>query len=375
MKKISIALMGLMIMACGTEEGASEQELALLRSEKDSLLTVKSDIDNRLKEINKQLGEKNDELALMQVTSMKVEKGDFNHYLEVYGNIESSQNVLVYPEFGGMIVKIEVEEGQTVSKGQVLGRLDSQILNSNLKEVETNLELATILYEKQERLREKNIGSEVDYLEAKNRKESLESAKATLKAQIEKSVIQAPFNGVVDEIFPKEGGMANMSMPFLRLVNLSEIYVKADVSEEYLKSIKKGTEAIVEITNLDTSVIAKVNQVGQFINPNNRTFKVRVDLDQQIEQLKPNLLTKIKIKDFELKEDAIAIPSRMIQQTPSGDDYVMIYNEGVVEKRMIKTSISYQAKTLITEGLKDGEILIDKGARSVNEGQKVALAG
>jgi RND family efflux transporter MFP subunit len=373
MKRIIIVFIGLFLMACGAQENV-DTDLVALRSEKDSLLKVKAELDERLKEINRQIGEMSSLNSLMQVTTLGVSKGDFNHYLEVYGNIESAQNVLMYPETGGVIASINVEEGQQVSKGQLLGTIDSEVLKANLKELETNLELATTLYEKQSRLNEKNIGSEVAYLEAKNRKESLESSKATLLAQIEKSQIRAPFSGVIDEIFPKSGEMANPAMPFLRLVNLGSIYVKADVSEEYLRSIKEGTEALVEITNLDTSIKAKVNQVGQFINPNNRTFKVRIDLENDIAQLKPNLLTKIRIKDFEVKDTAIAIPSRMIQQTPDGQDYVMLYKNGKVEKRMVKTAISYKANTLITEGLSDGELLIDKGARSVNDGQEVAIA-
>ncbi len=373
MKKVAVVILGLFLMACGSSEPADAEMQALL-AEKDSLMTIKKEVDKRLKFINQQIGEKDANNSLIQITTQKVEKGDFSHFLEVYGNVESSQNVLVYPETNGVVHEISVQEGQKVSKGQVLGKLDSEILYSNLNEVETNLELATTIYEKQSRLREKNIGSEVEYLEAKNRKESLESARETLLAQIEKSQIRAPFTGIVDEVFPKEGEMAAIGMPFLRIVNLDNVYIKADVSEEYLRSITEGADALVEITNLDTSIAANVDQVGQFINPNNRTFKVRINL-KTIDQLKPNLLAKIKIKDFELKEEAIAIPSRMIQQTPEGDDYVMIYKDGVVEKRMIKTSISYQASTLISEGLKDGEILIDKGARSVNDGQKVAVAG
>ncbi|MAY83167.1 MAG: efflux transporter periplasmic adaptor subunit [Flavobacteriales bacterium] len=373
MKRITIILIGLFVMACGSNE-QGDAHLQELRLEKDSLLKVKAEIENRIKAINQEIGDEAAVSSLMQVTTKEVNKGDFNHYLEVYGNIESAQNVLIYPESAGVITSIDVEEGQSVTQGQILGTMDAEVLKSNLKEVETNLELATTIYEKQKRLHDKEIGSEVAYLEAKNRKESLESTRATIQAQIKMSVIRAPFSGIVDEIFPKEGEMGNMGMPFLRLVNLDNIYVKADVSEEYLRSIKVGTEAIVEITNLDTSIVAKVNQVGQFINPNNRTFKVRIELNNGIVQLKPNLLTKIRIKDFEVKDEAITIPSRMLQQTPDGNDYVMLYKNGVVEKRMVKTGVSYQAMTLITEGLNDGDILIDKGARSVNDGQNVAVA-
>lgn len=374
MRQITILFIGLFILACGSPEEGANADLKALRKEKDSLLAVKLEIEERINSINQQIGKQSAGNDLMQVTTLGIKKGDFNHYLEVYGNIESAKNVLVYPESQGIITGINVEEGQQVNKGQLLGTIDSEVLKANLKEVETNLELATTLFEKQKRLFEQNIGSEVAYLEAKTRMESLESTKKTLLAQIEMSQIRAPFNGVVDEVFPKSGEMANPAMPFLRLVNLSNIYVKADVSEEYLTSIKVGSEAIVEITNLDTAIKAKVNQVGQFINPNNRTFKVRIDLENKISQLKPNLLTKIRIKDFEMKEEAIAIPSRMIQQTPDGNDYVMLFKDGMVEKRMVKTGISYKTNTLITEGLSDGEILIDKGARSVNDGQKVAMA-
>jgi RND family efflux transporter MFP subunit len=372
MKRILVFLSIAFMLACGATK-EENGDLKALQQERDSLIKVQNEVEDRLAVINTKLGKLDTSKQLMQVTTVEVEQGTFRHFLEVYGNVEAARNVTLYPEMNGIIQQIHVKEGEKVSGGTLIATLDANVLQNNLKEVETSLELANTLYEKQKRLWDQNIGSEVEFLQAKNRKESLESSRQTLLSQIANAQIRAPFSGTIDEIFPREGEMASPMSPIARLVNLEDTYIKADVSEEHLRRIEKGSKAIVEIPTIDASMEARIDQVGSYINPNNRTFKVRINLEDENEQLRPNLLGRVKIKDFEVKDTAIVVPSRMIQQTPEGDDYVMLVKGSKVEKRMVQTGISYEGNTLIKSGLQAGERLIDKGARSVNAGQEVRI--
>lgn len=372
---IAFILPAIFLFACSE---APTDDLSALRSEKDSLTAVQKEVNKRIAEIDNILSSKEEGKDLIQITAIKMESKSFAHYIDLYGNVESSKNIVIYPETAGLIKSILVEEGDEVRAGQLIATLDSDVLRSNLKEVETSLELANTLFEKQKKLWDNKIGSEVQFLEAKNRKEALESTKQTLLSQIEMANITAPFNGIVDEIFPKVGEMASPQMPLARLVNLNDVYIKADVSETYVRTIKQGSEAIVSIPALKLEVKSKVGQVGQYINPNNRTFKVRIELPDSVEtEIKPNLLAQLKIKDFEVKDSAITVPNRMIQQTPNGEDYVMLVKKegglNVIEKRMIQTGISYQGETLVKGGLNEGDVLVDKGSRNIKDGQEVKI--
>lgn len=376
MKKIiGIIIIGL-AFSCGSNSDQST-DLKALKAEKDSLKAVYKNIGERISKIDQLIQLSDTNKKLTQVSTIKLESGDFNHYVEVYGNVEASKSITMYPEINGLIKSIPVTEGIEVSTGQLLVALDSDVLKSSLEEVSTNLELAKKLFAKQEALWKKDIGSEVQYLEAKARMESLESSKDRLQSQLEMTEIRAPFNGYVDEIFPKLGEMASPQMPVVRLVNLDDVYIKADVSEAYLTSIQEGSFVKVEFPAIKEAIDSKVSQVGKFINPNNRSFKVKIGIPATSFEINPNLLAKVKIKDFEQKDSALSIQNRMIQQTPQGDDFVMLVRNDAgryfAEKRLIQTGISYEGATLVKSGLKSGEILIDRGARSVKDGQEVEL--
>ena len=312
------------------------------------------------------------------VTAVNVEPTAFNHYFKVYGVVESNQAITLMSETSGKIEAIKVERGQRVSKGQLLAILDAAVLQQNKAELETALDLAQKIFKKQERLWvEEKIGSEVQYLEAKNSKESLERKLETINAQIAMTRIRAPFSGIVDEIFPKEGEMASPQVAMFRLVNLSSVYLTADVSEFYVGKVKRGTGAIVEFTNLEDKVESEVIQVGNFINPNNRTFKINVALSGGANRYKPNMMASVQLNDYS-KDSTIVLNSRVVLETTSGESFVYVVenvndNIGVVRRVLIKTGPSYEGKVEVLEGLGGSEKVIDKGSRSVKSGQKVRL--
>jgi RND family efflux transporter MFP subunit len=282
---------------------------------------------------------------------------------------------LIHPETQGVIERISVQEGDKVQEGQMLFTLDSDIISNSLEEVKGQLELAQLLYQKRKKLWDQNIGSEIEFLQAKNSYESLDARARSLQAQFELSQVRAPFSGYVDEVAAKEGEMAAPGMPVLRLIALDDVYLKGDVSERYLRQVQKGTPVEVYFESLDRRSNSQIDEVSRFIKAENRTFSVRMDLENKDGMLKPNLLAEVRIRDY-AAEMAITLPSRVILQSPDGRDFVYLFEamangRGKVRRQFIETGVSYEGRTEVLSGLESGLQVIDKGARSVKEGQRV----
>lgn len=375
MKKIIYTVLAAAVFAsCQPEANTG---LEKLQAERDSLVTLQTDVKAQIKALDQQLAELDTTIKLSLVTANTITPSAFNHYFKVYGIVESNQAITLMSETSGKIEAIKVERGQRVKKGQLLAVLDASVLIQNRAELETALDLAQKIYKKQERLWvEEKIGSEVQYLEAKNSKESLERKLETVNAQIAMARIRAPFSGIVDEIFPKVGEMASPQVQMFRLVNLSSVYLSADVSEYYVGKVKNGTKAIVAFTNLEDEVETEVIQVGNFINPDNRTFKINVALSGA-NRYKPNMMASVQINDYS-KDSTIVLNSRMVQETTSGESFVYVLENlskdiGFVKRALVKTGPSFEGMIEITEGLDGSELVIDRGSRSVKIGQKVRL--
>lgn len=315
-------------------------------------------------------------IKTVPVTVDSVNIKTFEHFFEVHGNVEAEENAALYAEAPGTVTKIHVEEGQDVKKGTLLISLDPGSLESGLKEVKTAYELASKVFEKQNALWEQKIGSEIQYLQAKSNKESLEQKIKTMNKQLEMYQIRAPFNGIVDVITPKVGEAAAPGFPVARIINLSRVYLEADVSERYIETVKAGGFVEVKLPSLGETVFAKVTRAGNFINPANRTFKVRVEFSNPLGKYKPNQLAVLKIRDYQ-STNAIVVPSRIIQQDRSGNDYIYTYvsQEGVlrVKKVMIEAGMSYEGNTEVKSGLTEKTVFIDKGAKSVQDGDAVKI--
>ena len=370
-----LTVLSVLVYSCGG--GKEQTDLDKLMTQRDSLRSEQSTILNRIAELDAQIHALDTTKKLMQVTAMQIERTTFEHFFDIYGNVEADQNVQLFSEVGGEVLSIPVKEGDRVTQGQLLVKVDDEILRKNVEQVETQLRLANDVFTRQERLWKKNIGSEMQYLEAKNTKESLEKQLASMQAQLKKAQITAPFSGVVDEMFTKVGEMAGPGMPLVRLVNVSDVYIKADVSEKYLARVKTGTDVRVRFPDLGLSVDTTISLTGQFINPLNRTFSVRVELNNANEVLKPNLLAVLQIKDFE-QDSAVVVPSNLIQQSAKGDEFVYVLEQAngksLVKRVAVETGISYNNQTHVKAGLTGNEWLVIDGARSVKDGQEVELA-
>jgi RND family efflux transporter MFP subunit len=310
------------------------------------------------------------------VTTDTVKIKMFEHFFEVHGNVEVIENAVLVSEVPGTIKSIAVKEGSYVKQGDLIISIDASTAKSGLKELEKAYELASKVYEKQSALWAQKIGSEIQYLEAKNRKESLEQKLTTTKRQIDMYNIRAPFSGIVDEIKPRVGEAAMPGFPMARVLNLKKIYLEADVSEKYVSTLAAGSFVSVMFPSLKEEVLAKVTRVGNFINPANRTFKLRVEFPNPTGKYKPNQLAVLKIRDY-MAENAIVIPSKTIQQDRNGNNYVYTFkkegNNNRVQKLIVKVGEEYQGASEILKGLDSNTVFISKGAKNVQSGDAIEI--
>jgi RND family efflux transporter MFP subunit len=374
-----LTLSSLYLASCGGGNAATDNSVEGKKKQLEEYKKQYAELKGKIDALETELKSKGTaavQTNLKLIETKSVTQKDFAHFIEVQGNVESDKNVSVAPEMGGIILKLSVERGQSVSKGQTIAEIDAEPIRKNITELETRLELATTMFQRQENLWKQQIGSEMQYLQAKNGKESLERSIEGLKAQLRKAYVKAPIDGVVDELFMKQGEMGNPAMPLARIVNVSEVQVKADVSEAYVPNVKRGDEVIVSFPSLSREMPLRVSNVGQFIEPANRTFKVEMKAINKDGLLKPNTLAVVKIKDFSQK-NAIVIPTYLIQQSTGGEEFVFVVrqnqNKNTISKVAIKTGKSYGGETLVMEGLQATDVLVSKGYNEVIDGEEVNI--
>ena len=374
MKKILTILITLAItVSCNIE--IQKSSLEELNSQKMTLVSKIDSMSKELKSIEKEISKLDITKKYQIVTTIPAEIKEFKHYLEIQGVVQADKNIEIHPELGGTVKSIFVKEGQKVFAGQVLIQLDDSSIRNTINELTTQLNLAKTTFERQERLWNQKIGSEMQYLQAKAQKENLDNNIATVKNQARKMKIIAPFSGIVDEIFPKNGELTNPQSPVVRLINLKKVYVEADITETYLPVIKIGTEVIVNFSSINKEINSKIAQIGHYINPDNRSFKTRINISNVDQSIKPNLMADLKILDFETK--GITIPSNLIQQDQKGNDYVFTIQTENGQNKVVKSLVNvvneYDHKVFISEGLSENDTIVNTGARLVKTGETVQI--
>jgi len=365
----------MLITACQPEKSA-DTPLDKLISKRDSLQRIINDMTIELKDFEAQIAEKDTLKKPPLVASTSVERSEFNHYFKVQGNVESDKNATLYPETQGLIKAIHVKEGQKVSAGQRLMTLDNSIISNNIAEVETSLVLATDVFERQERLWNQNIGSEMQYLEAKNRKEQLEKTIATLRSQQSMAVLKAPFSGVVDKVYPKVGEIGSPMAPAVSIVNLKELHTVADVSEKYLAKVQPNAVVNVSFGEGMDTIPGMINNIGSSINPANRTFEIKVDFKNKPDFLRPNLMAEVEINDFKADSAVVISSSNILQDIDENSFVYRIVEENgksMAKKTIVEPGMSYRGKTMIVSGLKGGEEIVTEGARKLVDGKEIRL--
>lgn len=371
MKKSLIWAIALGAVACSNEKTT---DLSQLQGERDSLVAISQTAAARIQEIDAELAALDSTRDLTSVTLLEVQPENFVHAFEALGKVEADRSVNLLPEMGGQIKRVLVSEGDRVAAGQTLVEIDNSVMRSTLDEIKKSLNLAVTLFEKQERLWKQGIGSEVQYLQAKTNKESLEQRIQTLQTQMAMTRVKAPFAGIVDEMSAKEGEFAAPGMALGRLISAGKASVTVDIPESYSNVVGKGQKVDLLFPSINKTLEARVTQVSDYINPDNRTFKVYVNLPETGE-FKPNMLAKVRVRDYEANQ-ALSVPSALVQQDMNGGQYVFVYKAvkggiGLVEKRPVTIGKNNGSQVEIGSGLKMGEILVDKGARTVRDGQSV----
>ncbi len=378
-------LLAIFFISCGGNENQSiediisSNELKLIRAKRSALDKEKQTIDQQIKDLNGAI-ERLDSLKRNPlVTALTIENKVFNHYLELQGNVKTKQNVLIYPEMPGTLEEIYVKEGQYVKKGQALGRIDDGGMAQQVAQLEATTALAKTTFERQEKLWAEKIGSEIQYLQAKTNYTTSKNQLAQLKKQLGKSVLKAPFSGVIDDVIKEQGTVVapGPGSEIFRIVNLSNMYIEADVPETYISYISKGKEVEIEFPVLDEKVKSSVRQTGNFINPTNRTFKIEIGVPNSKKSIKPNLTAKLKINDY-TNESAILIPQSIISENANGDQYVYLVTQmkdsiGIAKQIVVQTGKTQGDFIEILEGISAGDQLIEEGARSIKNGQKVKV--
>ncbi|MGM0498000.1 MAG: efflux RND transporter periplasmic adaptor subunit [Bacteroidota bacterium] len=374
MKKLLIIFGIVTLISCGQQPEEQEKRKQIAQYKKE-----KNELDEKIQKLNNELGEISEsgsDAYRVPVFVEEMQPDTFRHFINANGSVEAVDEAFISPETNGQIKKIYVEEGDRVKKGQALIHLKTRVLESNIKEVKTNLELARKTYEKQKRLWEDSVGSEMEYLQAKNKKESLESKLESLKAQLDMSSIEAPFNGIVEEITQKTGELASPGQPILHLVNLKKLKIQADLSEKYLQHINTGDQIRINFPALENySKTAAISRKGSIVDEESRTFTIEARFSNRNEKIRPNQIAIINVNDF-TKQEAIVIPSQIIKQDRKGD-YIYITKEKngktTASKTYVETGRSYNNQTLINEGIEAGQKVITAGYTEVSEGSEVNI--
>lgn len=302
------------------------------------------------------------------VTTAPVATTTFEHFVEVQGNVTTQQDpAFASSETGGRVIELLVKEGDVVKKGDLIAKVDLESIRKSIAELETSMKLAQDIYERQENLWKQNIGSEVQYLQAKSQVESLQKTKERLEFELKKADVYAPAGGFVDMVMVKSGEMSGPGSPIVQIVNTSALKVVASVPEVYLASVKRGDKIRIVFPALGEEQMATVVQLGRMINPANRTFEIEASIDSRGGVIKPNLMASVFVKDYQ-KDKAIVVPSELIMQDVTGQNYVMVKDGDKAAKRPVTLGRSYQNNVVIEQGLQGSEILLVKGARQVVEG-------
>lgn len=372
--------------ACGNGTVQSVETL-ITEGNLEAIKLKKQEITEKQKTLNEELRlldsvinlqDSNSKLAL--VSTFKTDEQAFQHYLDLQGNVMTKQNVLIYPEMTGTLIKVYVKEGQKVNKGQLLATIDDGGMSSQLEQLKTQAALAKTTFERQKRLWEQKIGSEIQYLQAETNYLAVENSVKQAQSQLSKANVRAPFSGIIDDVIQEQGTVVSpgSGQAVFRIVNLSDMYIEVDVPESYLKGVTVGKEVKVYFPVLGDSITSVIRQTGNFINPTNRSFRVEIAVPNKKRNIKPNLTARVQINNYS-SDNAILIPQSVISENAQGEQYVYLATEAdsndmaIAKKQIINTGQSQGDFVEVLAGITPGSQVILEGARNVRENQQVKI--
>jgi membrane fusion protein (multidrug efflux system) len=368
-----LSIIGIMIILVSCRPPNDQAELRRLEMQRDQLT---SKIDDLKVRITASAGDISRPETIRTVSAEKVAMETFRHFIQVQGTLESDNNVLVAPQSSGLVKKVLVSAGDRVARGRLLAELDGSILESSISEVENGLALATTVYERQKRLWDKNIGSEIEFLQAKNGKEGLEKRLDTLREQYKLTKVYAPIDGTVDEVLLKEGEMAMAGMGAVRVVQLSNLKIAVALSENFIASIKKRDPVKVSIPVIGKELQLRVDAVSQVIDPDNRTFQIEIKIPRTASGIKPNMLAVLSINDY-TNPEAVAVPINVVQETELQKFLFVaekLNGDWIARRRTVTTGQTQDNRVEILSGLEAGEYVVTLGFQNLTDGQKMVVA-
>ena len=381
MKKIFIIVSSL-IFSCQSENKSVSEVIAsnnieLIKLKREEINNKQQEIYKKLNLIDLKLNELENNSKNPIVSTFRIIKQDFNHYVELQGDVKSEKIISIYPEFSGIINELFVESGESVGKGQILATIDDGGLKQQLSQLQITYNLAKTTYERQERLWGQKIGSEIQYLESKSMFEAQSKAIEQLTKQLNKTIIKAPFAGIIDNVIVKKGevvypGRSNLML----LVNMQEMYVESKVPENYINSITKGKDVVIEAPMLNIALKSKIRLVANYINPLNRTYRIEAEIPSNNYKIKPNLNVKLKVNDY-TSEDAILIMLNHINIDSNNDEYVykIINKDGknYALKTIIETGKNNGNFIEVLKGLTENDEIVSEGARKITNNSEVKI--
>lgn len=377
----------LILASCGGEKKTSSIEdvinsgnLKEIRAKKKEIETSQEEINAQIETLVAAINKYNTEKKIPLITTITPTATVFNHYVELQGSVNTKKNILVYPETPGIIRTIKVDEGDYVRKGQLLAVVSDGGISDQISQLEIQTELTKTIFERQKKLWEQKIGSEIEFLQAQATYLANINSIKQLKAQLDKTRIVAPFNGVIDDIFKEPGTVVapGQGSEIFRVVNLTDMYIDTEVPESYISTVVKGKHVEVYFPILHKTVEAKVTHAASHVNPANRTFRVEVKVPNKNQEIKPNLTAKVKINDY-INESAILIPQSIISENSKGEQYIYTVvdkkenGEATVHKQTIETGKTQGDVIEVLTVFPNGLEIIKEGARSVTEGQTVKI--
>ncbi|WP_431132615.1 efflux RND transporter periplasmic adaptor subunit [Psychroserpens mesophilus] len=386
MKNIySLFLITFLLVSCSSEKKNSVENviesnsLETIRKKREALVNEQQTINDKIKLLDEKIKSLDTSKHVPLITTFTAKPEKFEHILELQGNVTTKNLLVITPEYNGILTHVYVKEGQKVSKGQLLAKIDDGGLSQQLAQLKIQSDLAKTTYERQKRLWEQNIGSEIQFLQAKSTYESQQEAVNQLQQQIAKTNVKAPFSGTIDDVITEQGSVviAGQSQ-LMRIVNLDDMYIEVEVPESYVSDVVKGKKVKVELPVLGKTIETKIRQASDFINPANRTFKAEIEVPNKDKDIKPNLTARLKINDY-TSENAILIPQSVISENSEGEQYVYVVTdknaEGIgTSKRIIIETGKTQGDIIeVVKNLEQGAEIIKEGARSVKDGQTVEV--
>lgn len=386
LSNLTLVVLALIVASCGGNSSSLNELIAsgdmkAIQGKKKELADQQKAIIKDIALLDSAINANSDDANLPLITVLQVKEKNFIHYVELQGDVTTRQNVLVYPEVAGTMSKVHVKEGQNVKKGELLATVDDGGLSSQLIQMKSQLSLAETTFQRQKRLWDQKIGSEIQYLQSKTNYETQKAAVDQMEEQLSKFSIRAPFAGVVDDVIKDQGTVVAPGGPaseVFRIINLSNMYLNVPVPETYIATVTKGRRVEVFFPILNEKLDSYVRETGNYINPNNRSFNVEIPVPNKSGNIKPNLTARVNINDYQ-SENAILVPQSSISENSEGDQYVYVAanitkdNIAIAKKTIITTGKTQGDDIEVLSGISDGHSIVVEGARSVKDGQEVKI--